>query len=218
MKLSTKFIIIAHVFTGLLASCTQSNINTKKVSIKQNMNTDNSNLDTITLAAGCFWCSEAIFQRLKGVDSVYSGYTGGSVINPSYKEVCTGTTGHAEAVQVCYDKTVISLYELLQVFFKTHDPTTLNQQGGDHGPQYRSGFFYHNESQKKIAEEVIREMNEQKVFDSPIVTEVTPFTVFYIAEDNHQNFYNENPEYGYCRVVINPKIDKLEKYFKDKLK
>jgi peptide-methionine (S)-S-oxide reductase len=217
MNLNIKFIILTIIVAGFFTSCARAN--KVKKNVKSNyMDTTVKDMDTITLAAGCFWCTEAVFQRLKGVDTVISGYTGGTVKNPSYKEVCNGTTGHAEAIQVIYNKNVISLTELLHVFFKTHDPTTLDYQGNDHGTQYRSGIFYHNESQKKIAEEVIRELNEQKVFDSPVVTEVTAFTNFYNAEDYHQNFYNDNPEYGYCRAVINPKIEKLEKYFKDKMK
>jgi len=182
------------------------------------MDTAINNTDTITLAAGCFWCTEAVFQRLKGVDSVRSGYTGGHVLNPSYKDVCAGTTGHAEAIQVVFNPQIISLKDLLYVFFKTHDPTTLNQQGGDFGTQYRSGVFYHNLEQKKITTETIKELNALQAFDQPIVTEVTAYQNFFDAEDYHQNFYNNNTEYGYCRVVIHPKLDKLDKYFKDKLK
>ncbi len=218
MKSYSKLIIIAVAFAASFNSCEGSNGSSTRIKTKVKMNISNDNLDTITLAAGCFWCSEAIFQRLKGVDTVFSGYTGGNVAKPSYKEVCTGATGHAEAVQVIYDRDVISLTELLHVFFKTHNPTTLNRQGDDYGTQYRSGIFYHHPEQLKIADEVIKEMNDQKIFDAPIVTEITAFTVFYHAENYHQNFYNDNPEYGYCKIVINPKIEKLERYFKEKLK
>ena len=218
MIFQTKLIAVICILSTFISSCAQpikKNANTK---FNHNMNSSNSKLDTITLAAGCFWCTEAVFQRLKGVDTVFSGYTGGSIENPTYKQVCTGTTGHAEAIQVIFDPTVISVTELLHVFFKTHDPTTLNQQGNDHGTQYRSGIFFHTPEQEQIAQNVIAEMNKEQVFDAPIVTEVTPFSIFYSAEDYHQNFYNNNQEYGYCRIVINPKLDKLEKYFKDKLK
>ncbi len=218
MTRSIKLLILAAAITAFITSCARTTNSKNASNTNHYMDNNAKNMDTITLAAGCFWCTEAVFQRLKGVDTVFSGYTGGSVKNPSYKEVCSGTTGHAEAIQVIYNKNTISLTELLHVFFKTHDPTTLNSQGNDHGTQYRSGIFYHNEDQKKVAEQVIKELNEQKVFDSPVVTEVTAFTNFYNAEDYHQNFYNDNPDYGYCRIVINPKIEKLEKYFKDKLK
>ena len=180
---------------------------------------ENAKLDTITLAGGCFWCTEAIFQRLKGVVSIESGYTGGTVKNPSYKEVCNGTTGHAECTQIVYDANVISLPEILEVFFKTHDPTTLNRQGGDEGTQYRSAIFYRNEEQKKIAEEIKQGLDKSGAFTDPIVTEITPFKVFYKAEDYHQNYYNENKtKNSYCSYVIVPKVEKFEKYFADKLK
>jgi methionine-S-sulfoxide reductase len=218
MKGYITFGILAVALITFFNACANPAGKAKIMLPKNNMDTIAKDLDTITLAAGCFWCTEAVFQRLNGVDTVYSGYTGGTVKNPSYKEVCTGTTGHAEGVQVVFNRNVISLTELLHVFFKTHDPTTLNRQGNDQGPQYRSGIFYQNEDQRKIAMEVIKEMNDQKIFDDPIVTEITAYTNFYVAEDYHQNFYNDNPEYGYCRVVIHPKIEKLEKYFSDKLK
>jgi peptide-methionine (S)-S-oxide reductase len=193
--------------------------NTSQTSnINSPMDTNKSQKDTATLAGGCFWCTEAIFQRLKGVDTVIAGYTGGTVKNPSYREVCTGTTGHAEGIQIIYDPKVISFTDLLEVFFKFHDPTTLNSQGADHGTQYRSGIFYHSEEQKKTAEKVIKELTDAKAFDDPIVTEITPYTNFYSAEDYHQNYFNNNKEQGYCRVVINPKVEKLEKVFKEKLK
>jgi len=180
---------------------------------------DNSKLDTITLGSGCFWCSEAIFQRLEGVVSVTSGYSGGKIAKPTYREVCSGLTGHAEVVQVVYDNTKISLTELLKVFFKTHDPTTLNKQGNDEGTQYRSVIFYHNDEQKKIAEEVKNGLNKSGAYNSPIVTEISPFTAFYKAEDYHQDYYNQNKNTNpYCQYVIVPKIEKFEEYFKDKMK
>ena len=178
-----------------------------------------ANLDTITLGAGCFWCVEAVFQRLNGVVSVTSGYSGGVPKNPTYKEVCSGLTGHAEVAQIVYDTTVVTLPEILEVFFKTHDPTTLNRQGGDAGTQYRSAIFYHNDEQKKIAEEVKKGLDASGAFNAPIVTEITKITEFYKAEDYHQNYYNENANSNpYCQYVIVPKLEKFNKYFADKLK
>jgi peptide-methionine (S)-S-oxide reductase len=203
-----------------LASCAQKS-NSPKTTKTNNTVTMNENakLDTITFGGGCFWCTEAIFQRLKGVVSVESGYSGGKIKNPGYKEVCTGMTGHAECTQIVYDANVISLPEILEVFFKTHDPTTLNRQGGDEGTQYRSVIFYRNEEQKKVAEEIKQGLDKSGAFTAPIVTEITPFTVFYKAEDYHQNYYNENKTKNqYCAYVIVPKIEKFEKYFSDKLK
>ncbi len=177
-----------------------------------------SKYDTITLAGGCFWCIEAIFEELKGVQQVESGYCGGQTPNPTYKEVCSGKTGHAESVNITYNSELISLEELLEVFFSLHDPTTLNRQGADTGTQYRSVIFYHNEKQKNIAEKVITTLNHNKVFDHPIVTEVTGFSKFYKAENYHQEYYELNKEESYCTFVIKPKMDKLHKVFADKLK
>ena len=182
---------------------------------KQNMSND---LAIATFGNGCFWCTEAIFQQLKGVESVYPGYTGGSVKNPSYKEVCTGTTGHAEAIQIKYDPEVISYRELLDIFFYTHDPTTLNRQGYDVGTQYRSAIFYHDANQKAAAEEIISQLTQEQVYDDPIVTEVTALDVFYMAEDYHKNYYLNNKNQGYCRAVINPKLDKFMKKYGSKTK
>ena len=179
---------------------------------------DNDTLQTATLGAGCFWCVEAIFQRLKGVKSVKSGYSGGTVKNPGYKEVCSGRTCHAEVVQVTYDPRVLSFDELLEVFWKTHDPTTMNRQGNDIGTQYRSAVFYHTEEQRSIAESYKKKLNEAAVYPTPIVTEITPFKEFYPAEDYHQNYYNQNSGEGYCRYVIQPKLEKFEKVFRDKLR
>jgi len=180
------------------------------------MNT--ANLDTITLAGGCYWCIEAIYQRLDGVVKVESGFSGGTMKNPSYRDVCTGETGHAEAVQITYDKTKTSLDEIFKVFFTVHDPTTLNRQGADEGTQYRSAIFYRNEEQKKAAESIIADLTKAKVYSDPIVTEVTPFTVFYKAEDYHQDYYNQHGSQPYCQIVIRPKVEKFEKVFKDRLK
>lgn len=178
----------------------------------------NETVQYITLGAGCFWCVEAIFQNLNGVLSVKSGYSGGHIRNPSYKEVCRETTGHAEVVQVAYDPRVVSTAEILEVFWKTHDPTTLNRQGNDSGTQYRSAVFYHTEEQKQAAEFYKAKLDESGVFSSPIVTEITAFTNFFPAEDYHQNYFNENGEQGYCQVVIRPKVEKFRKVFAEKLK
>ena len=174
--------------------------------------------ETATLANGCFWCTEAIFERLKGVNSVESGYSGGTVPNPTYDEVCDGTTGHAESLNIEFDPAVISFETLLDIFFATHDPTTANRQGNDVGPMYRSAVFYHNEDQKKIAEKKIQELNASGKFENSIVTEVTPFKEFYPAENYHQDFYNKNREYGYCRVIIDPKVKKLLREYSDNVK
>jgi peptide-methionine (S)-S-oxide reductase len=174
--------------------------------------------DTATFGAGCFWCVEAVFQNLKGVESVVSGYSGGTVANPSYEEVSTGTTGHAEACQIAYDPARISYPELLEAFWKSHDPTTLNRQGNDAGTQYRSAIFYHNEEQKKLAEHYKQQLDSSKAFDDPIVTEIVPFKNFYKAEDYHQNYFNKNGNAPYCMFVIRPKLEKFKKAFKDKLK
>jgi len=171
-----------------------------------------------TFANGCFWCTEAVFLRLKGVRSVQSGYTGGKMQNPTYREVCSGITGHAEGIQISFDPTIVAYQELLEVFFATHDPTTLNRQGHDVGTQYRSAIYYHSEEQKQQASEMIAYLDKEKVFDSFIVTEISPAEVFYKAEAVHDQYYDRNPEQGYCQIVINPKIEKLENYFSDKLK
>lgn len=175
-------------------------------------------LELATLGNGCFWCTEAVFQQLEGVVSVEPGFAGGNTKNPSYKEVCTGLTGHAEVIRLSFDPKVISYTELLQVFFSTHDPTTLNRQGADVGTQYRSAVFYHNEAQKEVAEKMIKELNEAGVYDNKIVTEVTEVNNYYPAEDYHKNYYNNNKEQPYCRAVINPKLEKFVKTYKDKLK
>jgi len=174
--------------------------------------------DVATLAGGCFWCLEAVFDDLEGVEDVVSGYAGGSVPNPTYKHVCTGETGHAEVVQVTFNPDVISYRDLLRVFFTIHDPTTLNRQGADVGTQYRSAIFTHNETQEKVAEEVIAELNDAGIWDDPIVTEVVPLEAFYPAEDYHQEYFRRNPNQGYCRVVIAPKVAKFRKQYLDRLK
>ncbi len=188
------------------------------LSAQKNKKHMNDNLSTATFGNGCFWCTEAIFQRLKGVEKVISGYTGGTVKNPSYKEVCNGTTGHAEVIQISYDSKIISYRELLDVFFYTHDPTTLNRQGADVGTQYRSAIFYHNSSQKKDTEIIIAQLEAEGVYNHKIVTEIMPFEVYYEAGNYHQNYYNNNKNQGYCRAVINPKLDKFVKKYSKKLK
>lgn len=171
-----------------------------------------------TLGGGCFWCTEAVFDELKGVEHVESGYSGGTVANPTYEQVCTGTTGHAEVVQITFDPKGISFKEILQIFFTVHDPTTLNRQGADVGTQYRSVIFYHDEEQKTIAEQVIKEIQVEKIWDAPIVTELAPFEAFYIAEDYHQEYFKHNPYQGYCRVVIAPKVAKFREHYRERLK
>ncbi|HAY81143.1 MAG TPA: peptide-methionine (S)-S-oxide reductase [Planctomycetaceae bacterium] len=171
-----------------------------------------------TFGSGCFWCTEAVFERLKGVTSVKSGYCGGTVKNPTYKQVCLGTTGHAEVVQVKYNPEVISFSELLKVFWSTHDPTTLNRQGNDFGTQYRSVIFYHDEDQREQAASIKKKLNDAKEFGRPIVTEISPYKVFYIAEVDHQDYYRLNKRQPYCYLTIRPKMQKLDKYFKEKLK
>lgn len=175
-------------------------------------------MQKITLGSGCFWCVEAVFDALKGVKKVTSGYSGGKIANPTYREVCSGLTGHAEVVQLDYDEGEISLEQILEVFFKTHDPTTLNRQGADKGTQYRSAIFYHNKQQKETAESIIKELNKSGAFDDPVVTEVTEFDTFYKAEEYHQNYYRNNPEQGYCQMVVRPKVEKFRQVFSDKLK
>lgn len=178
----------------------------------------NKNVEQATLGGGCFWCTEAIFLRLNGVEEVKSGYSGGKIKNPSYREVCTGRTGHAEVIQITFDPKIISFAEILEVFFATHDPTTLNRQGNDIGTQYRSVIFYHNEEQKKISEKVLSLLEKDKVYDNPVVTEITPFSNFYLAEDYHNNYFEQNPAQPYCQFVIAPKVEKFQKIFKEKLK
>lgn len=171
-----------------------------------------------TFGSGCFWCTEAVFAELHGVESAVSGYSGGRVENPTYEQVCTGRTGHAEVIQVTFDPKVITFPELLEVFWKTHDPTTLNRQGPDAGTQYRSAVFYHNEEQRRAAEHFKKRLNDEEAFNAPVVTEITKFTKFYPAEDYHQEYFKLNPRQDYCRAIIQPKVAKFRKAFADKLK
>jgi peptide-methionine (S)-S-oxide reductase len=177
-----------------------------------------SNFETITLAGGCYWCVEAVYENLIGVKSAISGYAGGKVANPTYEDVSTGRSGYAEVVQITYDKNVTNLDEIFKVFFTVHDPTTLNRQGADVGTQYRSAIFYKNEAQKKAAQTIIAAMKKARIYDSPIVTTLEPLTKFYKAEDYHQNYYANNKSQPYCQMVIQPKMEKFEKLFKSRLK
>ncbi len=221
MRTKFVFTLLIIAVASVVTSCAQKN-STNKTNSKTNsipVMSENAKLDTITLGGGCFWCVEAIYQRLNGVITVTSGYAGGKRANPSYEQVSSGATGHAEVVQIVFDTTVIPLAEILQVFFKVHDPTTLNLQGADEGTQYRSVVFYNSEEQKKTAEDIKNGLNKSGAFDSPIVTEIAPYSNFYKAEDYHQNYYNQNKNRNpYCSIVIVPKIEKFEAYFKDKLK
>jgi peptide-methionine (S)-S-oxide reductase len=174
--------------------------------------------EVATLGGGCFWCTEAVFRELKGVEKVESGYSGGSVANPSYEQVCTGKTGHAEVVQLTFNPKIISYKEILQVFFTVHDPTTLNRQGRDVGTQYRSVIFYHNNEQRAVAEQVIKEITAAGIWDPPIVTQLEPLKAFYKAEDYHQEYFENNPRQGYCQIVIAPKVRKFREHYRDKLK
>jgi peptide-methionine (S)-S-oxide reductase len=215
---------LVSLFVLQLAACGQkSNVETSntfnKMNTPANTNVEKSaHTDTATFGAGCFWCTEAQFQQLKGVLHVESGYSGGHTANPTYKEVCTGNTGHAEVTNVYYDPSVISFDELLAAFFVTHDPTQLNRQGNDVGTQYRSVVFYHNEEQRSKSISYIKKLNEEKVYPSDIVTEVAQFVRFYKAEDYHQNYYNQNGKEPYCHFVIQPKLEKFKKVFHDKLR
>jgi peptide-methionine (S)-S-oxide reductase len=208
-----KFCNLTLLWIFLLVSnvaCSQKN--KKQIKSKEGM-------ETAVLAGGCFWCVEAVFQQLNGVDHVESGYTGGSVVNPTYEQVCEGNTGHAEVIKIWYDPAVVSFTELLEVFFKTHDPTTLNRQGADVGTQYRSAIFYRNEDEKKISEEIIAELNESGYYADKIVTTLEPLKEYYAAEDYHQNYFNRKGDQNpYCQMVVKPKLEKFEKIFKDKIK
>jgi peptide-methionine (S)-S-oxide reductase len=170
--------------------------------------------ETVTLGGGCFWCLEAAFQEVQGVETIESGYSGGSVSNPTYEQICQGNTGHAEVVRIVYHSNVISFETILELFFTIHDPTTLNRQGADTGTQYRSVIFYHDEAQKNTAQEMIQQLEEERVFPSPIVTEVVAAPIFYVAEKYHQNYYRQNPQQGYCQAIISPKINKIREKLK----
>jgi peptide-methionine (S)-S-oxide reductase len=215
-KINSMILGIITLFTSV--SCGQKTEN-QKISKKMNEEKVNmAEMETITFGAGCFWCVEAVFQQIEGVVKVESGYSNGTAKNPSYREVCTGNTGHAEVVQVTFDPKKVSFDTILEIFWKTHDPTTLNRQGADEGTQYRSAVFYANEAQKQVAETWKKKLNDEHVFPNPIVTEITPLSNYSKAEDYHQDYYDLNGHNPYCQVVIKPKMDKLQKTFKDKLK
>lgn len=200
-----------------LAGCAQEK-SRKSVDNKRKTSNINSNMDTITFGSGCFWCTEAIFQQVKGVEQVTSGYSGGHVVNPTYEQICEKNTGHAEVCQLVYDPAVVTFESLLEIFWQTHDPTTLNRQGNDVGPQYRSVIFYHNDQQRQKSEEYKQALDASGAFPRPIVTTVEPFKNFYKAEEYHQNYYRNNPNQAYCYFVIRPKMEKFEKVFKDRQK
>jgi peptide-methionine (S)-S-oxide reductase len=200
-----------------LSACQPKPSTSNNVKAKETM-TNNKQLDTATFGGGCFWCMEAVYQDLRGVEKVESGFSGGHVKNPAYKEVCNGTTGHAEVTQIIFDPSIITYKDLVDILWHVHNPTTLNQQGNDVGTQYRSAIFYHNEEQKKIAEASKAEAEQTKVWPDPIVTEISPFSVFYKAEDYHQNYFKNNPNQPYCVYVVNPKVQKFKKQYHDKLK
>ena len=183
-----------------------------------NNNNNNNEMEIATLANGCFWCTEAIFKKLKGVKSILPGYAGGTVKNPSYNQVCTGSTGHAESIQIKFDPTVISFEKILDIFWHTHDPTTLNRQGNDIGTQYRSAIFYHNEKQKEIAEKSKKDLEEEHVYKDAIVTEISPFKNFYVAEDYHKDYYENHKDNPYCNFVIDPKLNKLLQKYRNEVK
>jgi peptide-methionine (S)-S-oxide reductase len=213
-KIFSRFAPIVLVFWIAHTGCAQKRTEDNKTS----MSKESIKLETATFGAGCFWCVEAIFQQLEGVEKVVSGYSGGHVDKPTYKEICTGKTGHAEVIRIWYDPEVIPFEDLLEVLFDTHDPTTLNRQGNDVGPQYRSAVFYHSDSQRDIATAYIRQLDASGVFKNPIVTEVSPCINFYEAEDYHQNYFNDNGGQPYCAFIIRPKVEKFRKEYGDKLR
>ena len=215
--LQIKYLLVINLFASIsIISCTQLESSPRKgVNLKS---MTNQKTDTATFGAGCFWCVEAVFQQLDGVLKVTSGYSGGHLANPTYEQVCSKKTGHVEVCQIVYDPLKITFGQLLEVFWKTHDPTTPDQQGNDRGPQYRSVIFYQNEEQKRLSEEYKAELNKSGVWSKPVITSIEPLKNYYEAEDYHQNYFNANPDQLYCRYVIQPKLEKFEKVFKDKLK
>lgn len=218
MKYNVPLIVL--LFVGYCSNAQFVKNKVKKMN-QENVKVENTALPTnkvATLAAGCFWCVEAVFQKLKGVEKVESGYMGGTLKNPTYKDVCTGQTGHAEVCQITYNPNIISFEELLEVFWKTHDPTTLNRQGGDIGTQYRSAVFYHDATQKQIAESIKKDLSHSGAYDAPIVTTFEPASVFYKAEDYHQDYFNLNGHNPYCQMVVKPKVEKFKKVFSDRIK
>jgi peptide-methionine (S)-S-oxide reductase len=215
MKIFLLFTMLSMGFCKSKEIQTVAKTNEFKEPIKMNIQEGN---EVATFAGGCFWCTEAVFLEIKGVQKVVSGYTGGTIKNPSYREICTGTTGHAEAIEITYDPNLVQFKDLLEIFFSSHNPTTLNRQGADVGTQYRSEIFYHSEQQKKEAEQYIALIEKEKLYNDSIITAVSSAVIFYVAEEYHQNYYNENSSQGYCQMVIAPKLEKLRKYYKSKLK
>jgi peptide-methionine (S)-S-oxide reductase len=216
MAFRVYFFLISFCLIGFSCHSNENKPDIKIMTVTDNLNPGNN--DTATFGAGCFWCVEAVFKELKGVISVSPGYAGGSVKNPSYREVCTGRTGHAEVCQIVFDPALIKFDDLLEVYWQTHDPTTLNKQGADVGTQYRSVIFYHNQKQKETAEFYKKKLNDSGAFNSPVVTEIVPFAAYYPAEDYHKDYYSKNQDQPYCTFVILPKLEKLHKAFKSKLK
>jgi len=213
-----KCLIYLIIIINILSCHTRENKDKSMMIDKMKVEKYVGQLDTATFGAGCFWCVEAIFQRLDGVVSVTSGYSGGTKVNPTYEEVCAGETGHAEVCQIFYDPKKLSYEELLEVFWSSHDPTTMNRQGADEGTQYRSVIFYHNQKQKEIAEKYKNKLNDERAFEKPVVTEISAYKDFYKAEEYHQNYYQENSNKPYCQLVIRPKLEKFEKIFRSKVK
>jgi peptide-methionine (S)-S-oxide reductase len=210
------YIVLISTVLSFFSCGNKTQLTDKKMEVKKEIMNDS--VQVATFAGGCFWCTEAVFLEVKGVEKIVSGFTGGFIKNPAYREVCNETTGHAEGIQITFNPKEVAYEDLLEIFFATHDPTTLNKQGADVGTQYRSAIFYHSKEQKEKAEKYIQLIEKEKLYANPIVTQIEEAGVFYLAEDYHQNYYNQNKEQGYCQYVIAPKLDKLRKYYKSKLK
>lgn len=210
------YILLVSTVLSFFSCGNKTQLTDKKMEVKKEIMNDS--VQVATFAGGCFWCTEAVFLEVKGVEKIVSGFTGGFIKNPAYREVCNETTGHAEGIQITFNPKEVAYEDLLEIFFATHDPTTLNKQGADVGTQYRSAIFYHSKEQKEKAENYIQLIEKEKLYANPIVTQIEEAGVFYLAEDYHQNYYNQNKEQGYCQYVIAPKLDKLRKYYKSKLK
>lgn len=210
------YIVLVSTVLSFFSCGNKTQLTDKKMEVKKEIMNDS--VQVATFAGGCFWCTEAVFLEVKGVEKIVSGFTGGFIKNPAYREVCNETTGHAEGIQITFNPKEVAYEDLLEIFFATHDPTTLNKQGADVGTQYRSAIFYHSKEQKEKAENYIQLIEKEKLYANPIVTQIEEAGVFYLAEDYHQNYYNQNKEQGYCQYVIAPKLDKLRKYYKSKLK
>ena len=215
-KKKMNYIVLVSTVLSFFSCGNKTQLTDKKMEVKKEIMNDS--VQVATFAGGCFWCTEAVFLEVKGVEKIVSGFTGGFIKNPAYREVCNETTGHAEGIQITFNPNEVAYEDLLEIFFATHDPTTLNKQGADVGTQYRSAIFYHSKEQKEKAEKYIQLIEKEKLYANPIVTQVEEAGVFYLAEDYHQNYYNQNKEQGYCQYVIAPKLDKLRKYYKSKLK